>query len=311
MKKQSFYFASKILLAAISLTFAITSCKKKTPDVVLPPIGGYNNSNEVAAANLKAHWPFDGTLNERISSTAPSTSLRNSFVTGVKGQAVKLDSGYILYPTIAALNTNLGSITVSTWINTENQGAGTRPTGVFALTLGTSAQTDWNSGPVNMYLENGRPKTYNDTLVLHSAIATYKTGARLGGDNINDFGARETDFKTVLGANKWVHYVLRWDASGSFIDIFANGVLVSNKNFRYRSTGPAPGVPLGDIVLPAGTQTQVLLGAFPNSTTGFANSPIQGFQGLFRGSMDEVRFYNKALSADEITSLYQLELAGR
>jgi hypothetical protein len=309
MKKQSFYFASKILLGAISLTFAITSCKKKNPDVVLPPIGGYNNSNEVAAANLKAHWTFDGTLNERISSTAPSTSLRTSFVPGIiKGQAVKLDSGYILYPTIAALNSDIGSFSVSTWIFTQNQGTGTRPTGVFALTLGAGAQKDWNDGPIMLSLENGRPTTYNDTLVIKTNIATTKGGFLLKGDNINDFGVRETDFKTVKGANKWVHVVARWDGSGSFIDIFANGVLVSNNNFRFRN---ASGVGFGPIVLPAGVNTQVLFGGYPNSTNGFPLSPIQGFQGLFRGNIDETRFYNKALSQDEITALYQLELAGR
>ena len=311
MKKMFFTNASKLMMSALLLTFVITSCKKKA-DVVLPQIGGYNNSNEVAAANLKAHWTFDGTANESISSTAPTTSLRSSFVTGIKGQAVKLDSGYILFPTIAALNTTtLGSVTVSAWINTDNQGNCSRPTGVFALALGSAAQTDWNTGPVNMYLENGRPTSYDDTLVLHSAIATYPSGSRVGGDNINDYGVRETDFKTVHGTNKWIHYVLRYDAVGSFLDIYANGVLVSNNNFRYKYTGAAPGTGFGDIVLPAATQTQVVIGAFPNSTSGFPNSALQGWQGLYRGSIDELRFYNKALSADEITALYQLELAGR
>src|SRR5665647_3252787 len=174
MKKMFFTNAFKLMMSALLLAFVITSCKKKTPDVVLPPIGGYNNSNEVAAANLKAHWTFDGTANESISSTAPTTSLRSSFVTGVKGQAVKLDSGYILYPTIAALNSNIGSFSVSTWIFTQNQGTGSRPTGVFALTLGANAQTDWNDGPMMLSLENGRPTTYNDTLVLKTNIATTK-----------------------------------------------------------------------------------------------------------------------------------------
>lgn len=312
MKRFSIKNVSLILAVAFLFSAAITSCKDKKTDVVLPPIGGYNTSNDVAAANLKAHWTFDGNANESISSTAPSTSLRSSFVAGIKGQAVKLDSGYILYPTIAALSaTNLGSVTVSTWINTDNQGDGTRPTGVFALTLGSAAQTDWNSGPVNMYLENGRPATYDDTLVLHAAIATYGSGARVGGDNINDYGARETDFKTVLGTNKWVQYILRYDGTGSFLDLYANGVLVSNNNFRFKYTGALPGVGFGPLVLPASTQTQVLVGGFPNDTNGFPMSAIQGFQGLYRGSIDELRYYDKALSPDEITALYQLELAGR
>lgn len=312
MKRFSMKNVSLILAGTFLFSAAITSCKDKKGDVVLPPIGGYNTSNDVAATNLKAHWTFDGNANESISSTAPSTSLRSSFVAGIKGQSVKLDSGYILYPTIAALSgTNLGSVTVSMWINTDNQGNGSRPTGVFALTLGSAAQTDWNSGPVNMYLENGRPVTYDDTLVLHAAIATYGSGGRVGGDNINDYGTRETDFKTVLGTNKWVQYILRYDGTGSFLDLYANGVLVSNNNFRYKYTGALPGVGFGPLVLPASTQTQVLVGGFPNDTNGFPMSAIQGFQGLYRGSIDELRYYDKALSPDEITALYQLELAGR
>ena len=312
MKKNSLNLSGTVLLVAAVFTFAISGCKKKGGDVVLPPIDGYQSAGDVAKANLIGYWNFNGNSNETISGTAPTTSQKSSYVDGVKGQAVKLDSGFILYPTIAALSgTNLGSATVSTWVMTENQGDGSKPTTVFALTLGSTMQTDWNSGPINMYFENGRPKSYNDTLVLHSAVATYRSGGRLGGDNINDYGERGTDFKTVLGANKWVQYVYRYDAAGSFLDIFANGVLVSNNNFRFKYSGDAPKVPFGDIVLPAGTKTQVLLGGWPNASTGFAQSPTQGFQGLYRGSIDEMRYYNKALTDAEISALYKLESAGR
>jgi hypothetical protein len=311
MKRFSIKDVSTMIVGAFLFSVVITSCKKndKTPDVVLPPIGGYNSAGDVAKDNLLAYWSFDGTANEAISSTAPSTSLRSSFEAGIKGQAVNLDSGYILYPTIAALNkTNLGSVTVSTWIKTQNQGEGSKPTGVFALALAGTAQTDWNSGPINMYLENGRPTSYNDTLVLKSLFATYSSGSRQGGDNINDFGNRETDFKTVLGANKWIQYIMRYDGAGSFLDLFANGVRVSNNNFRFRDNA---GVGLGPIALPASAQTQVLIGGFPNTNTGFSASPFQDFQGLYRGLIDEVRFYDKALTDDEIKALYELELAGR
>jgi hypothetical protein len=308
MKRTNFILLNKIALIALTAVVGITSCGKDNDDPDLPQIGGYNNSNEVAAANLKAHWSFDGTLNERISNTAPANSLRTSFVAGAKGQAVKLDSGFILYPTIAALNSNIGSFSVSTWIYTENQGDGTRPTGVFALTLGATAQRDWNDGPILISLENGRPKSYNDTLVIKTNIATTKGGALLKGDNINDFGAREVDFKTVRGANKWTHVVARWDGTGSFIDFYANGVRVSNNNFRFRE---AAGVGFGPMTLPAGTTTQVLFGGYPNATNGFPLSTLQGFQGLFRGNIDETRFYNKALTDDEIMALYELESAGR
>lgn len=309
MKKLSMKNVSLILAGTFLFSVAMTSCSKDSgsPDVPLPPIGGYAASDSVAAANLVAHWTFDGNQNESISSTAPTTSLRASLDTGIKGQSLRLDSGYVLYPTIPSLNiADLGSVTVSAWINTDNQGEGSAPTSVFAWTLSPDAQTDWNLGPINMYLENGRPTSYDDTLVLHSAFSTYGSGSRLGGDNINDYGVRETDFKTVLGANKWVQYVVRYDGTGSFLDIFANGVLVSNNNFRFRN---ASGVGLGPIVTPV--PTQVLIGGFPNSTTGYPASALQTFQGLYKGLIDEVRVYNKALSQDEISALYQLELAKR
>ncbi|MEO6613619.1 MAG: LamG-like jellyroll fold domain-containing protein [Chitinophagaceae bacterium] len=296
-----------LTLGGIFSVLVAGNCNKND-DVPLPPIGGYNNSNEVASTNLKAHWSFDNTLNERISSTAPTTSLRATYVTGIKGQAVKLDSGYILYPTIAALNSNIGSFSVSTWIFTQNQGTGTRPTGVFALTLGSASTFDWNDGPILISLENGRPVTYNDTLVIKTNIATTKAGVLLKGDNINDFGVRETDFKTVKGANKWVHVVARWDGAGSFIDFYANGIRVSNNNFRFRE---AAGIGFGNMTLAAGINTQVLFGGYPNASNGFPLSALQGFQGLFRGNIDETRFYNKALTDAEISALYQLELAGR
>src|SRR5947207_13009131 len=100
MKKILTGSALGILFVILTGAF-FASCKKK--DTIAPPspIGGFNNSNEVGASNLKAHWTLDGSLNESISSTAPTTSAGTSFVTGVKGQAVNLANGYILYPVIA------------------------------------------------------------------------------------------------------------------------------------------------------------------------------------------------------------------
>ncbi len=61
MKKTIKYFASGIIFAGL---ITLAACSK---DDELPKIDGYNNSNEVAATNLKAHWTFDDTNNESIS----------------------------------------------------------------------------------------------------------------------------------------------------------------------------------------------------------------------------------------------------
>ncbi|WP_460962597.1 LamG-like jellyroll fold domain-containing protein [Spirosoma litoris] len=298
------------VMAGLVMSAAFTSCKKSDDVATLPPIGGYNTSNDVAATNLLAHWSFEGTTNEDISKTAATTAKNNTFGTGgPKGQSLSLASGFLVYPTINALSSAnaISSVTVSAWINVANNGK--TGSSVFALTQAQATQADWNQGPINMYVETGAPLTKSDTLALHAAFHTYSGGNySLGGDNINDYGVRGTDFQTVKGGGKWIHYVMVYDGSGSNIDIYANGQLVSNKNFRNRTTGTPP-VGIGPITL--ATPTQVLIGGWPNVDTGYPKSANQAFQGLFVGSIDEIRVYNKALSGTDIGSLYQLESAGR
>ncbi|AUD04608.1 LamG-like jellyroll fold domain-containing protein [Spirosoma pollinicola] len=289
------------LMAGAVLSTVFTSCKKSDDTATLPSIGGYNSSNDVSSSNLLAHWTFDGTNNEAVSGMAPSKSSNASFTTGVKGQALQLSSGYLVYPTITALSSAsaLGSVTVSAWVNTSNNA--TTASEIFALTSPTA--TDWGQ-MVNLLVETGQKAATIDTLIIHGFVGQYTAGTRSGQDNINTGDAVDAGnkFKVVKGAGKWTHVVLKYDGSASTIDIYANGVVVSNSNYRVRGT-------TGALVFP--TPTQVLIGAFPNVSSGFASSANQVWQGLFNGSIDELRVYNKALSDTDVSSLYQLELAGR
>ena len=266
-----------------------------------PPVpGGYTNSSQVATANLLAYWNFDGDRKEVKSAKAPSVDLNTSFITGIKGQALNFNAGYVLYPTIDALSAAnaISSVTVTMWVKFANNGS--QASEFFALTRTPATQTDWLT-VLNVAAETGRP-TSTSNLTFHSWIGTYPAGSRNGGDNINDYGNVGTDYQTVAGANKWVQYIMRYDGAAQTIDLFANNVRVSNNNFRLR-TG------LGPIVTP--TPTQVLLGGFPTIATGFPLSGNQSWQALLTGSMDELRVYNKALSDLEISALYQLERQGR
>ena len=298
-------FRSFLILFLLGALCDLSSCTKAKYDDnytkgAVPPIGSYNNSNDVAASNLLAHWTFDSTYNESISQTAPSNSVGASFIQGVKGKALHLSAGYLLYPAISALNTAnaVNSCTVSMWINVDNNGS--QASEFFALTPEAAKQTDWGS-VINVYAETGHPVSTDDTLALHSAVGNYASGSRASGDNINDYGTREVDFKTVHGTNKWVHYVMVYDGSASTLDIYANSILVSNNNFRVR-TG------LGPLVAPV--PVQVLIGGWPNAATGFPLSGAQSWQALLTGSIDEIRVYNKALSAFDIHALYFFEKLG-
>ncbi|HTI90897.1 MAG TPA: LamG-like jellyroll fold domain-containing protein [Puia sp.] len=291
-------------LAVVLLTDLAACTKAKFDDSYtkgdVPPLGDYKNSNDVAAANLLAHWTFDSTNEETISHTAPTNAVNASFVKGVHGPALHLNAGYISYPVVNALNiANYGSVSVSLWINVDNNGK--TASEFFALTPGPDAQNDWGS-VINVYAETGaHTVAYDDTLVLHGAVGSYPKGLRIGGDNLNDYGNRGTDFQTLHGTNKWVHYVMVYNAGDSTLNLYANNIKISNNNFAYRGN-------IGPIIAPI--PVQPLIGAWPNAATGFAKSGVQDWQGFLTGSIDELRVYNKALGADEIHALYFFERLG-
>jgi len=295
-------------VVTVALCLGLAACTKVERDDNFPkgdppPVpGGYTNSSQVAASNLLAYWGFDGDSKESKSGTAPTISNNSSYVTGIKGQGLHFNAGYAVYPTIAALNgpNAIKSVSVSLWVNFANNGS--QASEFFALSQPSALQTDWLA-VLNVAAETGSPASSTD-LTFHSWIGTYTgTNRSGGGDNINNYGNLGTDYQNVTGkANTWVHYVMRYDATGENIDLFANSIRVSNNNFRTR-TG------LGPLLAPA--TTQVLLGGFPTGATGFNLSGIQSWQALLTGSIDELRVYNKALSDLEISALFQLEKQGR
>lgn len=266
----------------------------------VPVAGGFTNSSQVAATNLLAYWNFDNNKNETKSSTAPLKDVNSSFEKGIKGNALHLSSGYLLYPTIAALSSAnaVSSCSVSLWIKVQNNGSTFSE--FFTLARDTSKEDDWLN-IINVGVETGQP-TDRSYIDLHTWIGSYPTGSRRGGDNINDYGNAGTDYQVVNKTDNWIHYVMRYDAATENIDLFANNIRVSNNNFRHRGG-------LGALVSP--TPTQVVLGAFSNVSSTFSRSPTLGFHGLLNGSMDELRVYNKALNDVEISAIYQLEKQGR
>jgi Concanavalin A-like lectin/glucanases superfamily len=284
----------------------------KDTTAVLPPINGYDSSNAIAPSNLLAHWTFENTMTELLSATAPTTTTGITYTTGVNntGKAAYLSNGYAVYPTIAALSSSSSlfsnGFTISVWVKVANNGS--TISNLVALSSPIDSQTDWNDGPIEMYVETGQHPSGNDTITLHSALSTYIPGSGFyHADNLNAYGTPGSDFYYVTASDTtWIHYVAEYNAATSFLQIYANGKLVSNTAFQYRTNGSS-GLGAMNILTP----TQVILGSFANSTVGFTSDPIQSWQGLFTGTMDNLRVYNTPLDTAAISALYQLELAGR
>lgn len=295
-----------LLCVSLSAIVALNACTKPQYDDTVvkgdpPPVpGGYTNSSQVASSNLLAYWSFDGTNNETKSNTTPVAVSNSSFIPSFKGQALHLNTGFLLFPTITALSSKdaLASCSVSMWIN-DVANNGSTFSEFFTLARDTTKETDWLD-IINMGIETGH--SASSPIDFHTWVGSYPAGNRAGGDNINDYGTKGVDYQEVANIGKWTHYVMRYDATTENIDLFANNTRVSNNNFRNRKG-------LGPIVMP--TPTQVVIGGFSNVSTRFSKSPTLSFHGLLNGSIDELRVYNKALTDAEISALYQLERQAR
>ncbi len=282
------------LVMSMTLTL-VTSCGD---DEELPPIGGYNNADEVGSASLLAYFPFNGNLTETKSGKAPSKNVGNSFATGIKGQALNLANGYLSYP-ITIGNDKLQSFTISAWVNLSNNGKFTQ-----ILTLSETTSPDiW--GNINLCAETGWFPATSDTLVPKILMRPYIGTEYTGQDNRPD-PKGNPPVGVFKKGGKWGHIVAKYDGSTSKLTIFGDGVKISNPAWEERKFKDAL---IGNATFKA---TNVLLfGSMCSSENGTFTAPLPDWSKLFTGQMDEVRIFNKALSDADINSLYELEKAGR
>lgn len=297
-----------ILAIAIVITTIATSCKKSdsTPDVPLPQIGGYNNSDEVGGANLKAYWPLDGNGNESKAGTAPTSSSGVTFGTGgIKGQAATFANGYLYYASaVGGALTSNQPFTVSAWVQAANNGlaGGNPPANNHPYQYFQMAKPGNLFGSINLLIESGQYLTTSDTLTLKS-IYRDAGGTQ---DNINNYGIAGTEYKVVKkgGTNQWIHVVTTYNPAGgsgnqSIFRIYADSVLVSNKNFENRGASSF-----------AYSAHEIIIGGWYNNIPGKTVTP-DTWTTAFTGKIDEVRVFNKLLTTAEIYALFELGKAGR
>jgi hypothetical protein len=293
-----------LALVAISSFAFFTACSDD--DESLPPIDGYNNSDEVASSNLVAHWSFDDTNNEAKSGSAPANTYGTvGFTDGQVGRALQLTKGALVYPSIPAIGgaNSLGNYTVSMWVNVKNNGGaeaafttffGIFPTATteFWGNLSLSAETSWfpATGPVG------------DTLVLKTNYLSLNGDGSLNGQDNRSDPRGEPPVGVLKAAGQWVHFVVRFNATTHLLEIFGNSASIGAYNDR--------GVNTGALVMR--TPAVPVFGSLATTNVGFSSSQEQpSWQTLATASVDDVRVFNTALSNAEITALFNLGTAGR
>ncbi len=303
MKKKSFRLLSSLGVVFIMSATVVTSCSKEDADVPVPKIDGYNNSDEVGAANLKSYWSFDDNNKESKSGVGPSVSVGSvTAIDGIKGKGISLTNGALYYPSnIAKLQTNTG-FTVSAWVQVKNTGSSpTLPMNV-PYSYFQSAIPGQLFGNVTCMVEAGQYKFSSDTTVVKSIYKDLGGGTQ---DNINNYGVAGTDFQIVKksGTGNWAHIVTTYNPNGgtgtqSVFRIYVDSVMVSNKNFENRGSA---------FKFTAG---EVIIGGWYNNIPGKTVS-TDTWTVPFNGKLDEIRVWDKLLPDADIAALYKLGKAGR
>lgn len=293
MKTTRFFSA----LAITALAVSFVGCSKSS-DSQLPPIGGYNSADEVGKADLVAYWPLNGSGTEAISNSAPASSKNATWTTGVKGQAVSFNVGYLAYNTIANLGTNLQSFTVSAWIKISNNG--NNPSVFFSL----SRPNEW-AGSINFMAETGWGKSTNDSITVKGLLVSstdlgWQDTRNTTKSSAADIAAGHVPFPNKIGG-QWAHAVYTWDNATKLAKVYVNGVKISNPVWENRdATGTKNFV--------VTTPTHPILGALETFVTGTTTDTWN--TGMV-GQLDEVRVWKRALILSDIGALYELEKAGR
>lgn len=295
MKSKIFQFLMVFAVSA-SLTVSFNSCDE---DDTLPPIDGYNNSDEVASTNLLAHWGFEGDGKETKSGTAPSSSVGAAFGTGAKGKAVNFTDGYLAYPEISALSSSLTSFTVSAWIKVTNNGD--HPSAFFTL----ARANEW-AGNLNFMAETGWAPATSDSVTVKGLIVSNNDFGWQDSRNTIKSNAADLAAGHIPNANKiggqWAQVMMTFDGNTRLFKIYANGVKISNPVWESRGNPNSPQIAFT-------TPTKPVIGAWGTNVPG--GGTAEAWQKPMTGSVDELRVFNKALTDAEIGALYKLELAGR
>lgn len=304
------FFNLNIPSSAICLALAATifsSCKKDgnpndlpsvSPDQYEGKVDGFSSSDEVFPNNLVAYWSFEDTKNETISGSAPTTTAGDSFIDGgVKGKALKLESGFLYYGTqLEKLKTDVfKSFTISAWIQIMNNGS--KRTMLFQL-----ARPGMFNGNINFALNTQSfPASDTDNLKIQPTFLTIGGGTQ---DNINTQrdapgAATYVPYRTPkIGMSKWTHVLLTYNGTTGFFNIWADGVNIGA--FSSRGTG--------NNLFKSYEPSEIIIGGNYNVIPGKQVNADANFAAM-TGNIDELRIYNVALPDAHIKALYNLGAA--
>jgi hypothetical protein len=277
---------SKYSIVLIILSFGLSSCVKTfDPKSYAPPlnINGFTSSDQIAKSNLVAHWAFNGSLADSLSSTT-GTATGTTFSPGLEGLALQgANNAYVVSNVPAAIQ-SLHSFTISTWVKMPENTNGA--VGVLDI---ANTQNFW--GNLDIFFDNGATAT-TGVLKVH---VWNNGGSSTGVD------AWEGGYTVNNPWGGWINIAVTYNDATSTVIVYYNGASVGTNT----ATGFAP--------LNWTQAQQMVFGTLQFQTTPSltTNTGSQSWASYNTGQTDEVRVYNRVLTSTEVGSLVALQRRGK
>ncbi|HEX6332749.1 MAG TPA: LamG-like jellyroll fold domain-containing protein [Flavisolibacter sp.] len=282
---KSIFNKTQYIAASLLIPVALLSCKKDAEPQV----------TEVAESNLVAKFSFEDNFTDLKSGTSGTANGVN-FVDGIKGKAYQgSPGGFVSFANTPAGLASLESFTTSMWIRTARHTGGIQ--GVFTIPGTTSYfgnmlvmidQNNTTSDSMNM-------KVYFEKNVV-PAIGWY-------GQYIDLYG----EYRLPNMYDNWNQVTFMYDATTSKFAAYLNGnklVLEEGITDRFTDDPNDGGQLLG--ALSFANVSKFILGGYQNHLGAPWDAPDSEML-TYTGAMDELRFYNRALTATEVKALYNLD----
>lgn len=325
MKNIFFKYISSALVASLFLVSCQDSIDRDNLPIPYASIGGYVNSDDVAAENLVAKLSFEDNLSDKMNNITSPVSAGVEYSAGQKGKAYNGSASAEKYAVANASEaiTKLNAFTFSFWMKSANTvppgaspGQGKGAQGIFTIVRPTEF---W--GGINIFIENP-DDNFPDRIRLKLSVENGRPGVVWGGQSV----IMNIDGKK----NAWMYITMTYDPATSKVSAYLDGEPAPNiSGFPYAPaegvSGSAPwfadnpggldnpnSAPGYGAIQMMGTNGKVVFGNHQFETDPPQNNGSdQDWATSYAGLLDEFRIYNIALKSSDVLALYKLEKDNR
>lgn len=286
---------NKILVTLLAFT-VIAGCQKMKK----PELGDYPKDANPADGPLKFYAAFDGTsanpLMNAVDSIRATFPSDNPFTTidGVRGKGITgVNQKFLKYPSFNAWASS-SSMSISVWFKqngqTKNNNGTNGPAHIISMRAKKKPDNSdyhWSNAVGFLFLEG------NNTACAIKSMFVSPSNPSDPNSNASDSWFVWEGGQMIAGLcdNNWHHMVLTYDETNSTVKLYIDGV----QNPNVKTWGGH-----GALRLSSTWISEFRIGAGPSTSV----ASDDWLACTFKGGLDQLRLYSKALSQTEVSALF-------